>query len=201
MFKKFLSNVLCVNPFHHQMVTFVSISVKSGPAWTAWALFKEVLCVNLYCHQMVNFFEAASICVKSDPAWTAWALSKDVQFMPWAFAKKASFHGVMLICDKALSSSLPQIMEGLITFVLLIDVINLQVFQNDFFYLWAKEILSLPNCNEKSWLTMCAFNPKILSHKFSHDSCVLIFSRDFQMILQKYLNFHWSALVLKCELF
>jgi len=41
----------------------------------------------------------------------------------------------MLICDKALSSSLPQIMEGLITFVLLIDVINLQVFQNDFFYL------------------------------------------------------------------
>jgi len=39
--------------------------------------------------------------------------------------KKASFHGVMLICDKALSSSLLQIMEEFITFVLLIGVINL----------------------------------------------------------------------------
>jgi len=32
--------------------------------------------------------------------------------------KKANFQGVMLICDKALSSSLPQIMEELITFAL-----------------------------------------------------------------------------------
>jgi len=45
--------------------------------------------------------------------------------------KKANFQGVMLICDKALSSNLkngyvlPQIMEELITFALLIDVINL----------------------------------------------------------------------------
>ena len=61
----------------------------------------------------------------------------------------------MLICDKALSSSrengyvLPQIMEELITFVFLINVINLQAIHNDFVYLWAKEIISLPNCNEK----------------------------------------------------
>jgi len=122
---------------------------------------------------MVNFFEAASICVKSGPDWTAWALSKDAQFMPGSFVKKASFQGVIFICDKALSSSLengyvlPQIWEELITFVLLFDVINLKVFHNDFFYLWAKEIISLPNCNKKSWLTMCAFNPEILSHKFS----------------------------------
>jgi len=47
----------------------------------------------------------------------------------------------MLICDKALSSSLgngyvlPQIMEELITFVFLINVINLQAIHNDFVYL------------------------------------------------------------------
>ena len=55
--------------------------------------------------------------------------------------KKANFQGVMLICDKALSSSrengyvLPQIMEELITFALLVNVINLQAIHNDFFYM------------------------------------------------------------------
>ena len=113
LFNKFLSNVFCVNPFHHQMVIFfetVSIGVKNGPAWTAWALFNKWL----------DLFEAASICVKSGPAWAAWALSKDAQFMLWSFVKKANFQGVMLICDKELYSSLPQIMEELITFALLI---------------------------------------------------------------------------------
>jgi len=61
----------------------------------------------------------------------------------------------MLICDKPLSSSLEngyvlsQIMEEFITFALLIDVINLQAIHNDFFYLWAKGIISLANSNKK----------------------------------------------------
>jgi len=104
----------------------------------------NVLCVKLFTTKWLDLFEAVSIGVKSGPASTAWDLSKDAQFMLWSFVKKANFQGVMLICDKALSSSrengyvLPQIMEELITFALLVNVINLQAIHNDFFYMWAK---------------------------------------------------------------
>jgi len=37
----------------------------------------------------------------------------------------------------------------LITCALLINVIDLQAIHNEFFYMWAKEIISFPNCNEK----------------------------------------------------
>jgi len=76
MFLKLLSNVLCVNPFYHQMVRFfeaVLIGVKSGPGWTSWALFKEVPCVNPLLPPN-GLFEAASICLSFVQRWVVHAM-------------------------------------------------------------------------------------------------------------------------------
>jgi len=112
--------------------------------------------------------------------------------------KKANRQGVMLICDKELSSSLPQIMKELIRFALLIDVIN-ELMIND--ELMISTMISFTCEQKKSYHSPTAikrfvkvmayhvrFQPQNSQPQIQHDSCVLIFSRDFQMILQKYLS-------------
>ena len=96
--------MLCVNPFHHQMVRFVWGCFNQCEKWSYQDcpsfVQRGALCKPFIATKWLDLFEAASICVKSGPAWAAWALSKDAQFMLWSFVNK----GVMLICDKALSS-------------------------------------------------------------------------------------------------
>jgi len=70
--------------------------------------------------------EASVLTQEKVKGWAAWALSKDAQFMRWSFVKKANFQGVMLICDKALSSkyvySLEDYKRNLISIIFTKDI-------------------------------------------------------------------------------